>query len=621
MINQRTISSNPDMSETFDLLASKGLPTASSSQLTELLTCSRSSSGNNASKLALSFLRIRSDDSLVLDILRHNYQGRNPQIKSDLEAEKSALTKSLFSDIVDADDFAKITRCLIKLNDDALLTKFLKTNAQRYLPLLEDHASVLGLATENKMIRTFEILIKAGFDPLRRPDGATNPFALACETQGEVPLGTYLEAIGKKFGEAKIKAVLNADGTALTHAIEGRGYVDVVTLLEKNGANLVVNHVHNLTIASRKGQAGVFDKLLRNASDLEIDAVMRALGEEDTSYAIDCVLLDHLKDKESPTAEALKEQIQEKESSLTEHDLFTVCQFNGAVTLKYFVRHMEEQPGGYRLSDHVNDIDEHQKTPLYYAISNNAYNSLVLTLLEHEADPNEIAPTLDAATLAVRNKESGTLNLLLESGKLSTNSIEQAYRELGDMEENTLVTTAFFDGLSADQLATLSPRTQLHLLETALEKPHLEHCLTKFRAVGGEVAVGDLLMQIIEERDAEKLEKLFQYLPVKSLLAAQTRTSETAFSFADERTKLLPHSSVRAASSAGKLTDKIDQKYLRKALEIAEDGAAESSVRTESVAVIRVLLDNGFDNKSFEKRLEKIGVKSSDCCDISCAMM
>ncbi|MBU6140921.1 MAG: hypothetical protein KGP29_05160 [Proteobacteria bacterium] len=620
MISQRTIASNPDMSKTFDLLVSRGLPNPLPDQLSELLTCTRLSSGNNASKLALSFLYQRSDDSMALDILRYSYQGRNSQARADVENEKSVLRKLLLGGVKDADDFPKITRCLIKLNDDELLTSFLGTNAQRYLPSLEDHASFLSLAAENKMIRTFEILISAGFDPLQRPYGETNPFAIACKTQGEVPLGAYLKAIEEKFGEEKIRSVLEADGTALTHAIEGRGYVDVVTLLEKNGADLVANHTHNLLTAARGGHAGVFDKLLRNASDHEIDAVMRVLREENTSYAIDCVLLDHLKDKKGSTAKALKEQIRKKESSLTERDLFAVCQFNGAVTLKYFVQHMEEQVRGYRVSDHVNRRDGDEKTPLYYAINNNAYNSLVQALLDHEADPNEIALGLDAATLAVRNKESGTLGLLLASGKLSPNSIEQAYRELEEGEENTLVSTAFFEGLREDQLATLDPRTQSHLLETALKEPHLEHFLTKFRAVGREVAVGDLLMKIIEERDAGKLEKLFR-LPVKSLIAAEAQTPESVFSFTDERTELIPNSSVRAASNAGRLTDKIDQKYLGRALEIAESGAAESSVRAESVAVIRVLLDGGFDNKSFEKRLEKIGVKPSDCCETSCAVM
>jgi len=64
---------------------------------------------------------------------------------------------------------------------------------------------------------------------------------------------------------------LSADGSALKHAISGRGYLDVLALLEKNGADISVDRLANLAIAANKGHAGVFNKLLgKTTSDEEI---------------------------------------------------------------------------------------------------------------------------------------------------------------------------------------------------------------------------------------------------------------------------------------------------------------------------------------------------------------
>ncbi len=617
MIDQHMISSDPDMSPTFDLMVKAGFPKPSKTQVQELLISSRSSSGQNAAKLALSFLSETGDDSLANFVFNYNYSGSNRLVPKQLEEERKSLISQPIRSVTDFTNRGKWL--LSTINQDSLTKRFFSLHTTRgLLDSIEDHASFLQIATENKFIKTFDILIQAGFDPLKRPEGTVNPFALAAQTQGEVPLGAYLDSIRKKFGETKVREVLEADGTALSHSISGRGYVDVASLFERNGANLRINNYENLLLSAERNHAGIFERLLSRASDNEIEIVAqnidKTLAEKglETSYIIDCVLLNTLQNQKSEFAQNLKKRISKKESSLTEQDLFKLCEFNGVVALGYFVEYMKKERD-YSIQDHVNDSDTSGKKPLYYAINNNAYNSLVVALLGYGADPNSIAPNLDAATLAARNKESGTLKTLLESGRLSPESINSAYLEIKKDKDNTLVTKAFLEGISIDDLAELAPRIKLDLLKSALEKPELEHCLTKFSSVSRGVKISDLMMSTIDESDSQKLEKLFRYLPIKSMLSFESMEESErkhVFEFAKETTPLVPGVRVKTTSGS-KLTDLVDEKYVSAALRIFENDQENSQKRS----VLKTLSDNGFAGKKFEKKLKDLGITPKDCMD------
>ncbi len=529
MVDQRAISRSSDMSETFDLMARKQIPIPPEDQLTSLLTHSRLNDGQNARKLARSFLRERSDDRIASFIFNYEYKGKDLVAKSRVPLEK----QSLLGDVVSVKDFIELTTFLIKQNRDDLLTKFLKSNAPRFLGEVPDHASILGMAMKEKLTKTCEILINAGFDPLKRKEGRVNPFAIACETQGEIPLGIYLESIREKFGAKKVADVLSADGSALTHAISGRGYLDVLALLEKSGADISVNRPVNLEIAAKKGHAGVFNKLLGKPSDKQIEEIKESLPQDDVGYVIDRILHDRLSCLTTPIAKSLGESFDKKQSSLTEKDLFKICESSGELVLESFISHMSNVRG-YKIEEHVNEKDEEGKTPLYYAINHSAYNNLVLSLLNYGANPNSISPELDAATLAVRNKESGTLKIILGSERLNRDSIESAYSESKKIGENILIATAFLEGLRTDQITKLDPSISSDLLLMALGEPEFEPYLGKF----GEVAE-NVFDDLIKAQDVEKLENLLRHFGIRNLLNARGALARGDEAQTSERAKLL----------------------------------------------------------------------------------
>jgi ankyrin repeat protein len=628
IIKNNSIGKSPDMSETFDLLVSKGMPCPSKEQLETLLTNERFSSGKNARKLAESFL-YKGYDSYPASFILNRQRGdkRNlaesrteSRTESRIFDEQRLLSTNLFKKVKDPKHFAELTAIFIRANDDEFLEKFLKLNAGKFLEGVPDQASILGMAMEGKLTETCKILIGAGFDPLRREEGQVNPFALACEYQGETFLESYLDSIKKKFGEKKVIEVLSADGGALKHAISGRGYVKVVALLEDNGADFHVDHLDNLLTAAKKGHAGVFNRLLGESPDKEIEEIKEKLPD-DVGYVIDQILLDHLTCKTSATAKSLGERIIQKESSLTEGDLFRICESSGSATLKSFAKYMHSKTR-YEIKDHVNDKNDLGRTPLYYAIKKNAYNSLVSYLLECGADPDSISTEteINAATLAVKNKEPGTLEIILGSEKLSIESVKKAYSELATIVENNVITNAFIRGLRADQVTELGPSISSDLLLKALEAKRGElgkQCLNKFSKVAGGV-----LTHLIEEQNLEKLEKLLENFEIEDFRSLEKTLAGAGGELSSERrrsslfdTEDNRPANVVSAPSGGKLADEIKAEYLGLALEISEEADPRSTKREQANQVIRILQTHGFDSVDvvFRKRLKAVGIESGDC--------
>lgn len=619
IIENTSIGKSPDMSETFDLLVSKGMSRPSEEQLETLLTNGRFRSGKNASKLAQSFLYKQYDCFPVYFILNRQCGSKRGLMESEIIEEQNSLSKNLFNRVRDPEHFAELTALFIRVNGDEFLEKFLKLNARKFLEGVPDHASILSMAMEGKLTKTCEILIDAGFDPLRREEGQVNPFALACEDQGETFLESYLGSIRKKFGEEKVIKVLSADGGALKHAISGRGYVNVVALLEDNGADFHVDRLDNLLTAAKKGHAGVFNRLLGESPDKEIEEIKEKLPD-DVGYVIDQILLDHLACKTSATAKSLRERIIQKESSLTEGDLFKICESSGSATLKSFAEYMHSETE-YEIKDHVNDKDDLGRTPLYYAIKKNAYNSLVSYLLECGADPNSISPEIDAATLAVKNKEPGTLEIILGSEKLSIESVKIAHSELAKIVENNIITNAFIRGLRADQVTALEPLISADLLLKALEAERDEfekQCLNKFSKVAGGV-----LAHLIKAQNLEKLEKLLENFKIEDFYSLKETLASTGGELSLERRRVIPFdtedrcpATVVLNPSGGKLADEIKAEYLGLALEISEEATdTRSKKREQANRVIRLLQNHGFDSgdEVFRARLKGVGIRSGDC--------
>ena len=334
MIADHTISSDPDMSQTFDLLVQKGIPRPSDTLVKKMTDHFRLKSGANASKLAKSFLYHRNDVEMIGQVLSLSI--RNEE-RRDLE---EFLKNEGFRN---PDILLRNIECLVRLNNDELLRQLVdKTKGGERLltPFLAnwpDHNSPLSLAASHKLIKTYEILINAGFDPLRHQEGATNSFAVACKTQGKATLEPFLQACSHTGRIAARKVVTEIDGdgkSALDHVIEGEtAYLEVVNFLLNNDAEIEKKH---LTAAAIRGHAGVFDLLLRKkflTEDriYEICDVVRDHG----NYVISSIYIDYLERLGSEKSEELKTALHTKELVFTARDLFDICENSGEKTLQY----------------------------------------------------------------------------------------------------------------------------------------------------------------------------------------------------------------------------------------------------------------------------------------------
>ena len=664
MIDQRTISSDPNMLETFNLLAQRNLPQPSDQQMEALLTDSRFNSGSNASKLARSFLSERDENLLIKYILKYQYDGKNRQIKARVSKEQTELKSFLINGINPNDNsFEKHVRCAIELNDDNLLKQILKKNtSSKNLAQIEDHAEILRLAAENKLTKTFEILIEAGFDPLKHKAEGINPFAFACQTQSKIPLEIYLDVITKKFGKEKAIAVINevddSKKTPLTYAIEGRAYIDAINFLLDNGADVKKNYWDNLRVTAQNKHAGAFEILLKRGepTQIDIDGIAEfVIKKED--YVIDSVLLEYAKDKHSEIAQMLKDQISAKIVSSQPEDLIEICKVSGGKTLEYYIRDMQQVRPNYILSSHVNDLDQNKKTPLYYAINNNAYNRTVSLLLDNGANLNIIGYEgenldipINALSLAIKNKESSTLEILLASRNSSPDAIGKACEELIRPENNnSLLTKAFIEGLTVDQLTQLSPDSRQVFLERSLESDLITNAEKILASNNGDLnsSLDRILLKAIKESNVKLVVQLVDGLKIKNEFTKRSpSTSKTTSTSSLEDLEVdnskdsapligdtkrayssitAPSTSISSSSSPNRLTNPIDVKYLDAALKAAKKYSNFSQDQLDSKVVLKTLLNSDFksslSDKDLKSQLRILGIDDSKCCPTSCAIM
>jgi hypothetical protein len=669
MIDQKTISSDLNMLETFNLLAQRNLPLPSDQQMKALLTNSRLNSGSNASKLARSFLSERDENLLIKYILKYQYDGKDRQTKARALKEQKELKSFLINEINPHNDsFKKHVRCAIELNDDDLLKKLLQKNASpANLAQIEDHAEILRLAAKNKLTKTFEILIEAGFDPLKHKAEGINPFAFACQTQSKIPLEIYLDVIRKKFGEEKVIAVINeiddSNKTPLTYAIEGRAYIDAINFLLDNGADVKTNYQHNLKVAAENKHAGALDLLLKKGDPEKSDIAGFTISSED--YVIDSVLLEYVKDnkhkdEKGEIAKKLKARISKKilkPEDLKPEDLIEICKVGGGKTLEYYIRDMKQVHPDYTLSSHVNDLDQNKKTPLYYAINNNAYNRTVSLLLSNGANLNIIGYEdenlnipINALSLAIKNKESSTLEILLDSSNLSPDTISKACEELIRPEnDNLLLTKAFIEGLTVNQLTKLSPDSRQVLLNRSLESDLITPAKKILDSNNGDLNSGldRMLLKAIQDSRVKLVCHLVNDLKIKNEFTKRSPSTSITTSTSspedlevdnskdsapliDDKKKVYssitaPSTSISSNSSPNRLTNPIDAKYLDAALKAAKESSDDSQYQLESKAVLQTLLNSDFkfslSDKDLKFQLRILGIDGSKCCPTSCAIM
>lgn len=658
MTGQATIASDPDMTNIFHSLVSKGLPAPSIKQIEFLMTNSRMSSGQNASKLAAEFLLQNHDSFLVKTILKYEPCSPNElNIKKNITHEKARLRENLTNHkITDPRLFEVLVYCFLDCQDDESLKKLLQNNPQS-AQNIEDHTDILEKATNEKLTTTFKILISGGFNPLWHASGRCSAFSSACKNQSRIPLESYLNTIAAKYGEGVVATLINEEDyegkTALTHAVEGRAYVDAIDLLLKRGSDPKINNRHNLTAAAEKGDVGTFAILLEQSSISELDLREFARTEiTRCSYAINSVLLEHFEGsttRDEILIKSLKEQIEEKRKDLKESDIYEICKVSGGKTLEYFVKNMQLQNASYRLDERrVNQLDQDDRSLLFYAISGNAYNRMVQTLLDCGANPDteckieQQSDSVNALTLAVMRKESDTVRILLQSGKLKQSaSFQKAALEMIKPEnKNKLLLQAFVENLPEERLSDL-PASQKKILCIRCFEADLEDCSIKiFNSFRDKSNILDsFVCNAISERDAIMLEKLLNIPNAAKLLNQYAETEltrqQTMEIEAKEKTSLLvrqvngkSYSSIQTSESlptpntmfSCKTTRKLDQpntKYLDLALKTSEENPKE---KAQTKIIVKLLENKGFKTSWSKGQRAEIGLPAFSFCPDSCTI-
>ena len=647
MFENRAFTSNPDMSETFDLLAQRWLPLPSESQMDLLMTDPQFREGKNASKIAKSFFLHQNDNtSLIHHVLQH------PENIPD----KKALRTYLASDgILNASSFAKHIDCIVEVNDSALLETALRhRELHNFLRQSGDHCSALDLAVKYKFTKTFDMLIDAGFNPLKHHSKLANPFALACKDQSRAPLESYLNSVEKKYGTEVVTDLINevsdeiyGEGkSALTYAIEGKAYIDAIQLLLDRGANSQNNNLLNLGTCILHRHAAALDLLIKinhlEQNDLnQLNKTAKAVKDP----VIDSILLSYVRTYH-PDNKKLAEEITQRHAQASTRvdpqELFRICQNGSELHLQDYTTRMEALNPSYTLSSHINELEDN-KTPLYYAINDNAYDRLIKKLLENGANVDLIgydnetksAPPINALSFAIQKKQSGTLKTLLSSENILPETLLTATDDLiKPQNNNALLTSSFVENLTNDQLVLLPARSRQVLLKRSLESD-LDRSIEKIKGSFAQTPevlsnyVDDLFLESIKNNDNKMFNKLLEkFAATIQGFASPSSSNSTIENSTSETTSLLrgnnghnyatvPNSSINSsASSTSKLSDS-HKKYLDAAL----DAAIQTTFEKEdsAKAIIKTLREKGFET-SKTKNEYKIILKSLDldysywCC-------
>lgn len=639
MFENRIFTSDIDMSETFDILAEKWLPFPSEAQMDLLINDHEFNAGRNAGKIAKSFFCHQHEDSALICYVLQNSQ--NTQ-------EKRALQTYLTSDgIHNISSFSKHINCLVEANDNALLeTALAHRESTNFLRQSEDHCTTLNLAVQHKFTKTFDMLIDAGFNPSRHPPEFENPIALACQNQSRIPLESYLNSIEKKHGADVAKDLINEvfydpfsydrrDRSALTCALEGKAYIDAIQLLLNRGANYRDNYLSNLEICISNGHAGALDLLINKLGPLETNDLqqLNKMAKTAKDPVIDSVLLSYVTTFHPENAE-LSEEITRRHASASSQvdpqELFRICQNGSEMHLQNYITSMAALNSNYTLSGHINEMDkENNKTPLYYAINNNAYDRLIKRLLENGANVNligydneaEPAAPINALSFAITKKQSATLKTLLHYGEPSPETLLTASNELVKPENNNaLLTSSFVENLTDAQLVVLPTRSRQVLLKRSLES-NLDRSVEKIKdsfAQTPEVLtnyIDDLFLESIRNSDNKMLTNLLDKFPAtiqsfsspsSSNLSVETSPSETSSLLRGNNGHRTPNSSINSsASNISRLSDS-HKKYLDAALDAGMQAPSEKEENAKTI--IKTLQKEGFVTSKTREDYKRIMV-------------
>ena len=384
---------------------------------------------------------------------------------------------------------AKVTAILkgvVMSGDDTELRTFLQS-IKTIIPTIPNHAAILNSAIDEKLIRTFAILIDHGFDPEKKDGNTINSLAYACKTQSSVAVQSYCDSIERKFGSAKAIHLLkeiHKGKDALNHAIDGKSFLSTVKFIIQK-ANPVINNLH-LVSTAQKEHTATLSELLHYCQLGTQELVMLQDAIQYCDFSIQGAFIDYLQTREDSKEIEIKEIIAQaienfnaKKENLTPNDIYIICLKSGPKAFEIFLSEMERR--GIEIDFNLPDQDG--KTPLFYAIEENCFDPTVDRLLQLGANPNNIKKaiphiplrdqTLDALSLVLKHKESETLGLLLRNNKrypqpLPNETIRNCLEMILKTDLNALLYSSFISNIDEEALAEVSKGLSEQIIKQAL---------------------------------------------------------------------------------------------------------------------------------------------------------
>ncbi len=597
-LSQNALAPDYDMSSVIDKLIKSGIPKPNQDIITKATRDQRSSNGNNHVKIALSVFQYFHDSSLIEKFLDDSLSKTATQ-RLTSPRRLSPTNKNLKNFIKDElirrsdtpESMSLAIHIFITQNDDRHLEELLTRNSKT-LAKIEDHNQFLVRAVKEKHIKTFDILVSNGVDPRKFPDHEQNCIEAACVDQGKVIISKYLEAIKKSYPQnhtAIIQDLItcrdhlnetsgltasdaisnnisdsgNRPKSALRNSLEGRSYTNVVELLIQNGAQITDQ---DLEISVERSHPSTLEFLLnslRNSNNpISAQSLQNLAEKASSSYhiGINEVLISEASKNNNPSLlPAVRTTLAPISNNHQWPTLHEICEKYGE---KAFSRFLEAHQT--EIKETINEKDHNQHTPIHCAVSHNAYNKLIESLIEHGALLDIECENKYPLTTAIANQEPETIRLLLqklEKGiglsdvQNKTKIIEQALDEIADVRHNNeMILNSFVESLSSkfgsepnkrrDQnIATLFSRLNEHRINDSA-KYLLRLCPKDLQSI----IVHSVIVESINSCNPELLEnlaKVCNYRTVDYLLNNQAQEidfraipNQPAFTENDSKEKL-----------------------------------------------------------------------------------
>lgn len=450
----------------------------------------------------------------TLKSLEENINTTNPRPSIKGESYYSQLMTSFGQNIDKTptstpEIFLKKIAIAIITNNDKLLTSLIQKN-RGMVNEIDDHRLLINLAVELKSTHTFEILLDRGFDPRKNASQVVSPIALAARDQGDNFLESYRNKIAEKFGAELVTTLINekdANGdNALSYALQGKSYLSTFEFLRANGLDVSENLERNTKLAIQNRHSETLDKLLKENKTLLSNDLFLSLS----NFAAQCdnLIVQRVLAENCSDGQTRKHMDEVIDSKHLDEDIFEICKKGSLQDFLLLSQIHSNQTYSFpNIQKTINVHDKNGKTPLFYALSQNCYNNLVIELLDKGALITDLTDTsklqlskhkkangegIDALTLCIRTKQPKTLGTILQHNAmnysyddgqllLTHESLSNIVEEMISQQRlNAMVVKSFVENISVDRLQNLRSETFNSLKKTVADLvPEMSSKLSK----------------------------------------------------------------------------------------------------------------------------------------------